>query len=169
MTSPEMSLVRPRPEGRHSVGRAAHRVGVPSDRDASFVVVPGRPLNDLELASYHHLPHDLASAVRIHEIPALPGRYVGLTLGRHVFLAEDVSDNGDSALLAHELVHVRQWREQGHVRFGLRYLVAFLRTLPRTRSWNASYRAIPAEVEARAVATAWAEARRSSGSGPVDR
>ena len=122
--------------------------------------MPGRLLNARELASYRHLPRDLAARVRVHEIPALPGNYVGITLGRHIFLAEDVSDDGDSALIAHELVHVRQWSEQGVVRFSARYVWAFLRSLPTTRSWTRSYRAIPAEVEARADTSRWARGRQ---------
>jgi hypothetical protein len=103
----------------------------------------------------------MASRVKVYEIPALPGTYVGLTLGRRVFLAEDVADDGTSGLIAHELVHVRQWSEQGPLGFSGRYLLAFLRSLVRTRSWNASYRAIPAEVEARSEATRWSRSRQA--------
>ena len=117
--------------------------------------VPGRPLNPLELDSYRLIPRALAARVRVYEIRALPGSYVGITLGRHVCLATDVPDDGQSLLLAHELVHVRQWHEQGVIGFGRRYVGAFLRSIPKTRSWNASYRAIPAEVEARAEAERW--------------
>lgn len=121
--------------------------------------MPGRPLNTVELDSYRLIPHALARRVRVYEIPALPGSYVGITLGRHVFLATDVPDDGASLLLAHELVHVRQWHDQGVVGFGRRYLGAFARALTRTRSWNASYRAIPAEVEARVEADRWHRTR----------
>ncbi len=122
--------------------------------------MPGRPLNDAELVSYRHLPRELAERVRIHEIPALPGRYVGITLGRHVFLADDVADDGTSSLIAHELTHVRQWHDLGVWRFSRDYVGAFVRSLIRTRSWNASYRAIPAEVEAREDASRWARSRQ---------
>ena len=120
----------------------------------------GRPLNDAELASYRHLPRPLAERVRLHEIPRLPGRYVGITLGHHVFLAENVSDDGASALIAHELTHVRQWDDLGAWRFSTRYISSFLRSFLRTRSWNQSYRAIPTEVEARDEATRWARSRQ---------
>lgn len=122
--------------------------------------VPGRPLNTVELDSYRLLPLALAKRARVYEIPALPGSYVGVTLGRHVFLATEVVDDGESLLLAHELVHVRQWHEQGVIGFGRRYIWAFLRSMPRTRSWNASYLAIPDEVEARAAADQWFQEKR---------
>lgn len=129
----------------------------------------GRPLNEVELASYDVLDPSLAARVIVHEIPALPGSYVGITLGRRVMLAIDVPDDGNSTLLAHELVHVRQWSERGAVRFIVDYVTAFLRSLPRTRSWNRSYRAIPAEAEARFEASEWAarRARDRHRSGPT--
>ena len=122
--------------------------------------MPARSLNAIELDSYSLIPRALAARVRIHEIPALPGSYVGITLGRHVFLATDVPDDGASLLMAHELVHVRQWHEQGVVGFGRRYVWSFLRSIPSTRSWNASYQAIPAEAEARLEADRWRAGKR---------
>lgn len=115
-----------------------------------------RRLTSIELERYDVLPRALAERVWVYEIPALPGSYVGLTIGRHVLLATDVPDDGSSELLAHELVHVRQWWEQGLTGFGRRYVWSFGRSLTATRSWSASYRAIPAEAEARAVAREWA-------------
>lgn len=55
---------------------------------------------------------------------------------------------GSSHLLHHELEHVRQYREQGFLRFLRRYLTDYLRL--RLRGWghDAAYRRIPAEVEA---------------------
>ncbi len=121
----------------------------------------GRRLNNEELAAYGHIPRALAQRVRVIEIPALPGQYVGVTLGRHILLAEAVSDRGDSALLAHELVHVRQWKEQGPWRFAFAYSSSFVKALVRTRSWQQSYNQIPAEVEARQEATRWATSHQS--------
>lgn len=127
----------------------------PAPGPATFGVVPGRRLNAVELEHYTLIPRALAERVRVYEIPSLPGSYVGITLGRHVFLATDVADDGQSLLLAHELVHTRQWHEQGVVGFGRRYVGAFVRSVLRTHSWNESYRAIPAEVEAREDADRW--------------
>ena len=126
---------------------------------ATVRIVSGRPLNSIELDGYDVLPRALAERVVVHEVPALPGDYVGLTLGRRVFLAIDVPDDASSKLLAHELVHVRQWYEQGRRRFLVDYVSAFLRHLCSTRSWTEAYRSIPAEQEARSVATDWADRR----------
>ena len=121
--------------------------------------MPGRPLNPLELDSYRLIPRALAARARVYEIAALPGSYAGITLGRHVFLATNIRDDGESLLLAHELIHVRQWHEQGVIGFGRRYVWSFLRSILATRSWHVSYRAIPAEVEARREADRWRAAR----------
>ncbi len=108
------------------------------------------------MRSYRHVADDLKRQVRVVEIRALPGGYVGMTLRNLILLSEDVADDGTSGLLAHELVHVRQWHDEGRLRFATGYVWNFFRTLPRTRSWGASYRAIPHEVEAREDATRWA-------------
>ncbi len=114
-----------------------------------------RRLTETEIAAYDHLDPQLARRVRVAKIPALPGRYLGITLGPLVVLQTCESDDGSSALLAHELVHVRQWREQGAVRFAVRYVSSFVASLLRCRRWNEAYRSIPAEVEARAETTKW--------------
>jgi hypothetical protein len=74
----------------------------------------------------------------------------GMTLGRFVLLRREHLD--DEALLAHELVHVRQWRELGVPRFLWRYLSAYARGRVSGLSHTAAYNAIPLEVEARAEA-----------------
>lgn len=51
-------------------------------------------------------------------------------------------------LLAHELEHVRQWRDQGVVGFLRPYLGAYLRHRLRGHSHGAAYRRIPAEISA---------------------
>lgn len=55
---------------------------------------------------------------------------------------------GSAHLLAHELEHVRQYRELGFVRFLARYLLAYAGL--RLRGWDhrAAYRRIPAEITA---------------------
>ncbi|MHB8671928.1 MAG: hypothetical protein ACYDAD_15430 [Acidimicrobiales bacterium] len=67
----------------------------------------------------------------------------------------------DPVLLAHEAVHVRQWRELGPVRFLVSYLGAYLRWRARGCGHAEAYRRIPLEVEAYAAA-----ASRSEGTGP---
>jgi len=101
---------------------------------------------------------DLAAKVRIIRLPALPGPYQGLTMGRFIFLTRRVDDQGRSPLLAHELVHVRQWSEIGVVGFTVRYLSQFMTGLFRSRSWSRAYQGIEAEQEARTVACEWRRA-----------
>ncbi len=121
--------------------------------------VAGRRLNEIELEAYDVLPRDLARTVRIHRVRALPGGYAGMTLGRHVLLARAVDEDGTSALLAHELVHVRQWADQGLAGFSARYLSSFGRGLAHHRRWGRAYRDVEAEREAREETTAWLRRR----------
>lgn len=73
-----------------------------------------------------------------------------MTLGRWILLRS--GRERDRGLLAHELVHVRQWRELGAARFLVRYLSAYARGRWRGLGHKAAYEAIPFEAEARAVA-----------------
>lgn len=66
-------------------------------------------------------------------------------------------------LLAHELEHVRQWRERGPVGFLRWYLGAYLAWRARGYPHRSAYRRIPAEVSAE-----W-RARRHLHLGVVDR
>jgi hypothetical protein len=94
---------------------------------------------------------DRARAV-VTLVPWLPAH--GMTIGRFVFIRRSHADR--TTLLAHELVHVRQYRELGYVRFSLRYLLAYVRNLVRFRlKHQAAYRAIPFETEAYRLAGAW--------------
>lgn len=132
-----------------------------------------RRLTPTEIDAYDMITPDLARRVRVVAIPALPGRYVGMTLGRVVLLAKAVPDDGSSTLLAHELVHVRQWAELGVVGFSGRYLLSFLAGLWARRRWMAAYRSINAEVDARREATDWLRRRtrdrmEQEGPGPDD-
>lgn len=121
-----------------------------------------RRLNDGELDAYDVVPPDRARRVRLVSVPFVPGGYAGLTLGPLVFLARRVPDDGSSALLAHELVHVRQWAELGVVGFVVRYLAAFVTGLVQHRSWQRAYRDIPLERQARLETERWS--RRTSAS-----
>ena len=120
---------------------------------------PGRPLNQVELDSYDVIPTNLARRVRLIPVPALPGRYDGMTLGYRIYLSKEVEQDGSSPLLAHELVHVRQWADQGRVGFSRRYLSSFVRGLGRHRRWNKAYLSIEAETEARHEASEWLRRR----------
>ena len=119
----------------------------------------GRRLSEVEVESYDVCPAEIARRVRVIKIPLIPGGYAGMTLGRTVLLAKDVATDGDSTLLAHELVHVRQWSDQGVLDFSRRYVSSFAKNLKTERRWNAAYRQIDAEIEARKETTAWRRRR----------
>lgn len=94
-------------------------------------------------------PADVVRA-RIVDVPCLTPGVAAMTLGRVILLRRDHAD--DLALVAHELVHVRQWRELGVARFLWRYLGAYLRGRLAGLSHQRAYEAIPLEVEARHLA-----------------
>jgi hypothetical protein len=94
-------------------------------------------------------PADVARA-RIVDVPWLTPGVAAMTLGRLILLRRD--HRHDEALLAHELVHVRQWRELGPGRFLWRYLGAYARGRAAGLGHRRAYAAIPLEVEARELA-----------------
>ena len=114
-----------------------------------------RALLDVELEGYDLIDRELAERVRIIKVPFLVPGASGMTIGRFVLLQSDVDRSGGRELLAHELVHVRQYAELGVARFLWRYLRDYLRLLRTHRAHRAAYLAIPAEVQARAEAAAW--------------
>ncbi len=124
-----------------------------------------RALTPTEIEAYDVLPPDLAGRVRIVRVPVLAGPFTGMALGRFVLLRIDVAPDGRSRLLAHELIHVRQWAELGVVGFLVRYVTDFVRGLVATRDWNEAYRRIGAEVEARDLTRRWWE-RLTGTAGP---
>lgn len=124
-----------------------------------------RRLTSEEVEAYDLIPADLSRRVWVVRVPEPPGPYSGMAIGRFVFLAGDVAPSGSSRLLAHELVHVRQWAELGIVGFLFRYLRDFAVGLKRHRNWHRAYRQIDVEVEARRLAEGWAESR-SAGPAP---
>jgi hypothetical protein len=94
-------------------------------------------------------PADVARA-RVVVVPWLTPGVAAMTLGRVILLRRD--HRGDDGLLAHELVHVRQWRELGPGRFLWRYLGAYVRGRVAGLGHQQAYQAIPLEVEARELA-----------------
>ncbi len=119
----------------------------------------GRRLNDVEVEAYDVMDPELAQRVRVVNVPFIPGGYAGMTVGRTVLLAREVDADGNSALMAHELVHARQWTEQGAPRFLSDYLTSFARNLYRHRRWAAAYNNIEAELEATKETTDWLRRR----------
>ena len=114
-----------------------------------------RWLNSLEIDDFHHVTNDVLGRVRLVRTNLLPPAADGMTVGRFVFLRDDHINNTGSTLLAHELVHVRQFAEMGAVRFLTAYLGAYFSNLRRLKNHRQAYLEIPLEQEARAVAAEW--------------
>jgi hypothetical protein len=76
----------------------------------------------------------------------VPPQADAITLGRLILMRNRVKDN--AGLLAHELVHVRQFSELGRFRFMLRYVGSYLGFRLNGYGHMAAYRRIPLEVEA---------------------
>ena len=85
-----------------------------------------RRLEGPALEAYDIVPHELARRVRVMQVPFLPNRADGMTVGTWIFVRNDDDTSGNRALLAHELVHVRQFAEQGRARFLVRYVREYL-------------------------------------------
>ena len=77
--------------------------------------------------------------------PVPPGADA-ITIGRVISVRRRYAT--DERLLAHEAVHVEQWRRLGAVGFLRQYLGAYLRWRARGYGHWAAYRRIPLEVEA---------------------
>lgn len=82
---------------------------------------------------------------RVWEGGPVPPGSDGITLGSLVIVRRGAAT---PYLLAHEAVHVEQWRRDGRVRFVLRYLGAYLAWRLRGHGHRAAYERIPAEIEA---------------------
>jgi hypothetical protein len=98
-------------------------------------------------ARFAHVPEHDRSRARIVVVPVLTPGVVAMTLGRWILVRRGRELDVD--LVAHELVHVQQWRELHAVPFLARYFGEYLRArLAGERHW-AAYAAISFEVEAR--------------------
>ena len=76
----------------------------------------------------------------------VPPQAAAITLGNTIFVRE--SQAGNQHLMAHELVHVRQFHELGPLRFLFRYVGSYLKYRLQGYGHMAAYRRIPLEVEA---------------------
>jgi Domain of unknown function (DUF4157) len=112
--------------------------------------VTTRRLDASERAFFHHIPTSDLERARLVRVPVLTPGIAGMTLGRWILLRR--GHEHDRGLIAHELVHVRQWRELGAAHFVVRYLGAYARGRWRGLGHQAAYEAIPLEAEARALA-----------------
>jgi len=120
-----------------------------------------RRLAPAELDAYDVLPRALAARVHIQQVPFLAPGSSGMTIGRWIFLRHDGPHDGSQQIIAHELVHVRQYYERGLWRFLARYLADYARGLARLHRHRAAYYAIPFEVQAYAEADEWLARRQS--------
>jgi hypothetical protein len=121
-----------------------------------------RRLDDIEVAAYDLVPPEIARRARVQRVPLLPRGAGGMTIGRFIFLLDDRVRDGSSKLLAHELVHVEQYRQQGYLAFSVRYLWHYGKGMLRYRlRHRTAYRHIPVEVAAYAAADRWWKARTS--------
>lgn len=84
--------------------------------------------------------------VRIVEVPYMKPGSDAVTAGRIVFIQSDRADDPD--LLAHELVHVCQWEEQG-IRFLWDYTSEYTENLVESGDHDVAYLEISFEEEAR--------------------
>jgi hypothetical protein len=111
--------------------------------------VPARRLTADERVSFVHVPALDRARARVLVVSTLPPGTSGMTLGRWILLRRP--HELDRALLAHEMVHVRQWRELGVPGFLRAYLGDYLRGRRAGLGHRDAYRAIALEEEARAL------------------
>ena len=116
-----------------------------------------RRLEGPELSRYDLIPTRLAARVRVVQVPVLPPGAAGMTIGRFVFLRSDTDRTGHRELLAHELVHVRQFDEHGTLGFLRHYLGQYASSLRTHRRHRRAYLEMPFEIEAREQARRWRE------------
>lgn len=116
-------------------------------------MAPVRTLSKSEIDKFDHLPRAMTKRARLKTARWLPPQADAMTLGNTIYVRPGHQDS--DRLIAHELVHVRQWAELGRVGFLARYLSSYFRNLARLRNHMAAYRSIPLEEEARAGADTW--------------
>ena len=97
------------------------------------------------------------SGVEVLPAPAWMRRmWVGdvgaMTVMSRIFMRPDLIARPDARLLVHELVHVRQWRTEGFVRFLLTYALDYVRARLRGAAHGEAYGSIRYEVEAVSIA-----------------
>jgi hypothetical protein len=109
-----------------------------------------RRLDASERQLFTHVPARDRKRARLVVVPVLTPGIAGMTFGRWILVRRGHEHDRD--LIAHELVHVRQWRQLGAARFPVRYLRAYARGRCRRLGHQAAYEAIPLEAEARALA-----------------
>ena len=99
------------------------------------------------VARFPHVEAVDVLRARFVVVPVLTPGVAGMTIGRWVLLRRGHAH--DVGVVAHELVHVEQWRTPGPIRFLRAYLGAYARGRRDGLGHAAAYRAIPFEAEAR--------------------
>lgn len=107
----------------------------------------GRALTADAQVRYAHVDAIDTARVRVVVVRWLQPGIAAMTLGRFVLVRR--GNEHRVGLIAHELVHVEQWRELGILKFLRRYLVDYLHGRRAGLDHWAAYRAISFEEEAR--------------------
>jgi hypothetical protein len=106
-----------------------------------------------DLDRYHHVPSSVLEQVTLRESSFLPPGADGVTIGTTVYVRPGFLDQ--PTLLAHELVHVRQYTELGFIRFLATYIGEYVQNRVRLRSHRSAYLAISLEKQARIETREW--------------
>jgi hypothetical protein len=114
-----------------------------------------RTLTDEEQERFDLVPKTVTTKAKVMPISFVPPGFVGITVGNRIMLRKGHEQK--EQLIAHELVHVRQFQELGIPRFFARYLTEYVKGIVELRKVHAAYRAISFEVEAREEASRWAK------------
>lgn len=114
-----------------------------------------------EIAQYDHVADGLLGRVKVIQSRFLPNGADGVTIGKFIFVKPGHFDRPISKLMAHELVHVRQFAELGGITFVSKYVAEYFTHLWKLRSHREAYLAISFEVEAREVAEKWHRAQQN--------
>lgn len=107
----------------------------------------GRALTADAQVRYAHVDAIDAARARIVVVSWLQPGIAAMTLGRFVLICR--GNEHRVGLIAHELVHVEQWRRLGVVRFLVQYLGDYLHGRRAGLDHWAAYRALRLEEEAR--------------------
>jgi Domain of unknown function (DUF4157) len=105
------------------------------------------PLSPEAEAAFAHVPLIDRERARVVVVRTLTPGVNAMTIGRWIFVRR--GHELDVGLIAHELVHVQQWRERHALPFLARYLGEYLRHRVRGMRHWAAYSAISFEQEAR--------------------
>jgi len=115
-------------------------------------------LSSAARAAFTHVAARDRERARVIVVPRLTPGIVAMTIGRVILVRR--GHEHDVLLVAHELVHVEQWRLLGPARFLTRYLADYLGQRVRGKPHWRAYAAIGLEVEARARTEALLADRR---------